>query len=104
VFVEDPVLQDLVGRGGVWVCQDVFDEAERVLAERLDDVEVAVLLQLQTLKLKMGLHVGKPGDGIRHPELRQAESSPVVVLHGWSSIGCVFLLYRVGLPLYKTRK
>jgi hypothetical protein len=35
--VEKPVLQDLVGRGWVWVGQNVLDETERVLAERLDD-------------------------------------------------------------------
>jgi hypothetical protein len=91
VVVEEPVLQDLVGPGGVWVGHDVFDEADGVLAERLDDVEVGVLLRLQVLKVKMGPHMGKPGDGIRHPELLQTESSPVVVLHGWSSIGCMFL-------------
>jgi hypothetical protein len=37
----------------------------------------------------MGLHVGKPGDRICHPKLRQTESSSVVVLHDWSSIGCM---------------
>ena len=36
VVVEKPVLQDLVGHGGVRVGQDVLDEAEGVLAQRLD--------------------------------------------------------------------
>jgi hypothetical protein len=44
VVVEEPVLQDLVGRGGVWVSEHVLDEAERILAQGLDHVEVAVLL------------------------------------------------------------
>jgi hypothetical protein len=44
VIVEEPVLQDVVGRGGVRVRQDVLDEPERILRERLHHVEVAVLL------------------------------------------------------------
>ncbi len=62
------------------VRQDVFDEPERVLGERLDHVEVAVLLRSQVLQLKMGLHVGESGDWVRYPKLRKAESSPVVVV------------------------
>jgi len=44
VIVEEPVLQNVVGRGGVRVRQDVLDEPERILRERLHHVEVAVLL------------------------------------------------------------
>jgi hypothetical protein len=95
VVVQEPVLQDLLGRRGVRVGDDVLDEAERVLAEFLDDVEVTMLLGLQVLQLEMGLHVSEPGDLIRHPKLRKSEGSPIVVFHGLvlndRLLGCVFL-------------
>jgi hypothetical protein len=95
VVVQEPVLQDLVRRGGVRVGDDVHDEAERVLAKRLDDVEVTMLLGLQVLQLEMGLHVSETGDLIRHPKLRKAGGSPIVVFHGLvfndRLLGCVFL-------------
>jgi hypothetical protein len=84
VVVQEPVLQDLVGRHGVWVCDDVLDETERVLAECLDDVKVAVLLGLQVLQLKIGLQLRKPRDRISNPKLRKSEGSAVDVLHSWS--------------------
>ncbi|MFO0000137.1 MAG: hypothetical protein ACK559_03325, partial [bacterium] len=44
VVVEEPVLQDVVGRVGVRVRQNILDEPQGILGERLDHVEVAVLL------------------------------------------------------------
>jgi hypothetical protein len=75
------------------VGDDVLDKAERVLAERLDDVEVTVLLGLQVLQFEMGFLVGKLWDMICHPKLRKSESSAIVVLHYLvlNAIGCVFL-------------
>jgi hypothetical protein len=81
VVVQEPVLQDFVGHRGVWVGDDVLNEAERVPAERLDDVEVSMLLGLQVHQLEMGFHVGKPSDRICHPKLWKSESSAIAVLH-----------------------
>jgi len=67
VVIEEPVLQDFVGRCGVGAADDILQELEDILAERLDEVEVVLLLRVQPLELEICLHMCKLGDWVCYP-------------------------------------